>query len=95
MATINAARALGLDEETGSLEPGKSADIIALHLDGIETEPLYHVVSQIIHAAGREHVTDVWVAGQHVLKQRELTTLDIDDILARARQWRDRLRHQD
>lgn len=95
MATLNAARALGLDEEIGSLEAGKSADIIALQLDSIETEPLYHAVSQIIYSAGRDNVTDVWVAGQHVLKQRQLTTLDTEDILSRAHQWRDRLRHQD
>jgi 5-methylthioadenosine/S-adenosylhomocysteine deaminase len=95
MATLNAARALGLEEEIGSLEPGKSADIIALQLDSIETEPLYNAVSQIIYAAGRDHVTDVWVAGQHVLKQRQLTTLDSDDILVRAHRWRDRLRHRD
>ncbi|HID49598.1 MAG TPA: TRZ/ATZ family hydrolase [Chromatiales bacterium] len=93
MATLNGARALGLEEETGSLEAGKSADLIALQLDCVETEPLYHVVSQLLYAAGREQVTDVWVAGRHVLKQRQLTTLDSGEILARARRWRDRLRH--
>ena len=93
MATLHGARALGLEEETGSLVAGKSADIIAVQLDGVETEPLYHAVSQLIYAAGRERVSDVWVAGRHVLKQRQLPTLDSDDILARARRWQDRLRH--
>lgn len=91
MATINGARALGLDDKIGSLEPGKAADIIAINLQGIETEPLYHPVSQLVYATGRERVTDVWVAGQHVLKDRQLTTLDEKQILANARQWQEKL----
>jgi len=91
MATINAARALGMDDEIGSLETGKSADIIAVDLGALETQPVYHPASQLVYAAGRDQVTDVWVAGRHLLKQGELTTLDTHTLLAKARQWQQRL----
>jgi len=92
MATLDGARALGLDEETGSLVPGKSADLTAVRLDDIETTPVYHPLSQLVYAAGREQVTDVWVAGRQLLRAGELTTLDRGELLARAEAWRGKLR---
>jgi 5-methylthioadenosine/S-adenosylhomocysteine deaminase len=92
MATLNGARALGLDDETGSLSPGKAADIAAVRLDNIETQPLYHPVSQLVYATGRHRVSDVWVAGQHLVKEGILTTLDEQDILARAKSWQRKIR---
>jgi 5-methylthioadenosine/S-adenosylhomocysteine deaminase len=91
MATLNGAQALGIDSDTGSLLPGKWADITAVCLDNIETQPIYDPVSQLVYASGREQVTDVWVAGQHLLKERRLTTLDGNDILERTRDWRVRI----
>ena len=91
MATLNGARALGLAGETGSLSPGKWADITAVCLDTIESQPLYDPVSQLVYACGREQVTDVWVAGQHLLKERQLTTLDETGILDRACHWQTRI----
>jgi 5-methylthioadenosine/S-adenosylhomocysteine deaminase len=91
MATINGAIALGLADKTGSLETGKWADITAIDLSAIETQPVYDPVSQLVYAAGREQVTDVWVAGQHLLNNRRLTQLDIKDILDRVGEWRSRL----
>ena len=91
MATINAARSLGLDEHIGSLQAGKAADFIAVQLDGIETEPVYNPVSQLVYATGRDKVTDVWVAGKHLLKDRILTTLETEEILAKTREWRNRI----
>ncbi len=91
MATLNGARALGLEDTIGSLEPGKAADLAAIRLDAIETQPLYNPVSQIVYSANRNCVTDVWVAGQHVLKSRELTTLDEDAIRERSRRWAERI----
>ena len=91
MATLNGALALGLGEQTGSLTPGKWADMAAIRLDTIETQPLYDPVSQLVYACGRDQVTDVWVAGQHLLKERQLTTLDINEILHRARDWQSRI----
>lgn len=92
MATLNGARALGIDHEIGSLETGKAADLVAVKLAGIETQPLYNPISQLVYAANRDCVTDVWVAGRHVLKERLLTTLDEEAILARSDQWALRIR---
>jgi 5-methylthioadenosine/S-adenosylhomocysteine deaminase len=91
MATLNGARALGLADETGSLEVGKWADIAAVDLEALETCPLYNPVSQLVYAAGREQVTDVWVAGQRVLKDRELTHLDTRKLIHRALEWQERI----
>jgi len=91
MATLNGAKALGLEAEIGSLEPGKSADIAALDLGDIETQPLFDPISDIVYAASRHQVSDVWVAGRRVLNRRELTTLDCGDVAARALAWRERL----
>lgn len=92
MATLSGARALGLDGHIGSLMPGKAADVVAVNLKAIETEPLYHPISQLVYAAGRRQVTDVWVAGKHVLKQGTLVTLDERRLLHQAEAWRERIR---
>ena len=91
MATINGAKALGLDSEIGSLEVGKSADIVAIDLGGIENQPVYCPVSQLIYSAGRENVSNVWVAGNHLLKDKELTTLDEKTILQKAAYWQKKI----
>jgi 5-methylthioadenosine/S-adenosylhomocysteine deaminase len=90
-ATLNAARALGWEERIGSIEPGKQADLAAVRLDEIETQPLYDVVSQLVYAVGRHQVSDVWIAGRCKLRERVLADLDPADLVARARRWRDRL----
>lgn len=71
-ATINGARALGLADRIGSIEPGKEADLAAFALGDPETQPLYDVVSHLVYACGREHVSDVWVAGRHVVRKRQV-----------------------
>lgn len=91
MATINGARALGLESVCGSLVPGKAADIVAVKMDDLETQPLYHPISQLVYATGRDKVTDVWVAGRHLLKDRQLTTLDEAAIIENARQWQQKI----
>lgn len=91
MATLNGARALGLDSETGSLEPGKSADLVAVDLNRPETQPVYNPVSQLVYACSREQVSHVWVAGRHLLNNREPTTLDMRTIMARSSEWRNRI----
>lgn len=91
MATADAARALGLDERIGSLEPGKSADLVAVDLGRIETQPVYDPVSLLVYAAGREQVTDVWVAGRRLLQERQLTTVNEPEVVARAGEWRARI----
>ncbi len=91
MATRDGARALGLGEITGSIEPGKAADLCALDLGRLETSPLYHPVSQLVYAGQRSQVTDVWVAGRHLLREGELTTIDTEAVQDRARVWQRRL----
>jgi 5-methylthioadenosine/S-adenosylhomocysteine deaminase len=91
MATLNGARAFGLDDRIGSIVPGKSADLAALDLSAVATQPVYDPVSHLVYAAGREQVTDVWIHGKRVLARRALTTLDEDAVLARARAWRERI----
>lgn len=91
MATINAARALGLDEYIGSISPHKSADLLAVELDTIESLPVFNPMSQLVYATGRHQVTDVWIAGRHVMKERLLTTLDVNDIKNKARAWQEKM----
>jgi len=87
MATLHGARALGLGDTIGSLVPGKAADIVAMDLHAIETQPVYNPISQLVYAANRQQVTDVWVAGRQVLKDRVLTTLDEGALIDTARRW--------
>jgi 5-methylthioadenosine/S-adenosylhomocysteine deaminase len=91
MATLNGARALGLDQITGSLVPGKMADMIAFDLSAASTQPVYDPMSQVVYAASRDQVTDVWVAGQRLLKERTLTTIDEARVLNKAGEWRDKI----
>jgi 5-methylthioadenosine/S-adenosylhomocysteine deaminase len=95
MATINGARALGLQEITGSLEVGKSADMVAVDLGRISTQPLYHPASQIVYATGREQVRHVWVAGRHLVSEGRLTTLEETTLLHNAEHWRGRISGSD
>lgn len=87
LATINGARALGIDHITGSLEKNKAADFVAINLEELETMPIYHPLSQIVYATSRNQVSDVWVAGKQLLKNRILTTLDEKELKATAQSW--------
>jgi 5-methylthioadenosine/S-adenosylhomocysteine deaminase len=91
MATLNGAAALGLDGEIGSLMPGKAADMVAVDLAQLETQPAHHPISQVVYAAGRHQVTDVWINGHRVLKGRQLVTLDAQRIVSESRRWAERL----
>ncbi len=86
-ATFAGARAMGLEQQIGSLEIGKQADIIAIDLSQVETLPLYDVVSQLVYAGSRQLVSDVWIAGQIKLNNRQLVDIDIDKVKATTRQW--------
>jgi 5-methylthioadenosine/S-adenosylhomocysteine deaminase len=93
MATINGARALGLEDEIGSLEPGKSADLVALDLNDWHSQPLYHPVSQLVYTASRQQVRHVWVRGQQLIRDGLPTRLDTGKIIADTRVWQERLAH--
>jgi 5-methylthioadenosine/S-adenosylhomocysteine deaminase len=91
MATLNGARALGIDSECGSLEVGKSADVIAIDLSGLAQQPVYDPVSQLIYATGRDCVRHVWCHGHALLDDGQLTRHDETDLIHRAGEWRDRI----
>ena len=90
-ATLGGAKAMGFDHLVGSLQPGKQADIACVDLSALETQPLHHVVSQLIYATGRQQVSDVWIAGKQKLNARVLVDMDMDRIIANAKQWRGRI----
>ena len=71
-ATLGGARALGLSARIGSIEPGKSADLVAVALQGPELTPCYDPVSHLVYAAGREHVSHVWVEGEPRVREGKL-----------------------
>ncbi len=91
MATLEPARALGLDGHIGSIAIGKSADLAAVELSSPETLPCYDPVSHLVYAAGREHVTHVWIEGRARLIERKLADMDERDLEAKARWWQKRL----
>ena len=94
MATLAGARALGLEDRIGSLEKGKAADFIAVDLNRPATQPVYNVLSQLVYAASRDQVTDVYVAGRALLRDGKLLTLNEAETLAKAAEWRQRIAPQ-
>jgi 5-methylthioadenosine/S-adenosylhomocysteine deaminase len=91
MATLEGARALGLGEVTGSLEPGKWADLCCLDLRAARSWPVHDPVTAVIYAASSQQVTDTWVAGRRLLADGRLRTIDESAVLERAEAWRERL----
>ena len=87
-ATLGGARAIGLGERIGSLEVGKQADFVCVDMGGLETQPLYHAISQLVYSSGRSQVRDVWIAGERKLADRELVDFDSAGLLERVRRWR-------
>jgi 5-methylthioadenosine/S-adenosylhomocysteine deaminase len=90
-ATLGGARALGFEHLVGSIEVGKQADLACVDLAQVETQPLHHVISQLVYACGRQHVSDCWIAGRQKLRARELVDMDPAALVANARQWRERI----
>ncbi|KJS26605.1 MAG: N-ethylammeline chlorohydrolase [Pseudomonas sp. BRH_c35] len=95
MATLNGARALGIDEHTGSLEIGKFADLVALDLSGLAQQPVYDPVSQLIYSTSRDAVRHVWIGGKQLLESGRLTRMDEQQVIANARQWGERISSTD
>jgi 5-methylthioadenosine/S-adenosylhomocysteine deaminase len=87
MATLNGARALGIDEQVGSLEAGKLADLIAVDLAHPNTQPVYDPVSTLAYSAQGSQVTHVWVHGQLLVADGALTRMDKQQLLAAAGRW--------
>ena len=95
MATFNGAKALGIDHLTGSLEPGKAADIIAIDMNRLETLPVFNPVSQLVYTRMADKVKHVWVNGKMLVRDGILTRIDIDKLKQQARQWGETIRAGD
>ena len=91
LATLGGARALGIDDQVGSLETGKQADIIAVDLSQPETQPLYHPLSQLVYACNGSQVSHSWIAGREVMADRQLHGIDSAALAARLQDWQQRI----
>lgn len=94
MATLAGAKALGMGDQIGSLVVGKQADLIAIDLSPLETQPVYDPLSQIVYAAGREQVSHVWVNGRCLMRERQLLTMEMGALLDKANWWQSRIASQ-
>jgi 5-methylthioadenosine/S-adenosylhomocysteine deaminase len=91
MATLGSARAMGLEDTIGSIEPGKAADLIVVDLDQPESQPFYNLISQLVYAGARQQVSDVWIQGRRRLAERKLVDVDLAGLMARVDEWRQRI----
>ena len=94
MLTINAARALGKEQQLGSVEAGKLADLCAIRLDRLQTTPMYDVVSHLIYAVSSQQVSHVWVGGRMLLQEGEFLHMDSSEIMDRAEDWANRITNE-
>lgn len=91
MATLSGARALGLDDKIGSLEVGKCADLIAIDLGEIEQQPIFDPLSQLVYSSCGHRVSHSWVAGEKLMSERTLSTLDSHNIIRKAYDWQQKI----
>lgn len=94
MATINGARAMGMDADIGSLEAGKLADITAVRMDALNTQPVYNPVSHLVYSTQSSQVTHVWVGGRAVVVDSTLTGINIAGLRQQTVQWQKRLQEK-
>ena len=91
MATIGGAKAVGLEDRIGTIEPGKLADLIVIDLFTAGTQPIYSVESAIVYAASGDNVTTTIVNGRVLMRDRRLLTIDLKETLHKAQEYRDRV----
>jgi len=91
MATLAGARALNMADQTGSLVVGKQADVIAVDLSQVATQPVFDPISHLVYAAQRSQVTHTWVAGRPLLREGQFTTLDAAQLTAKAQWWQEQI----
>lgn len=91
MATLASAKAMGIDDQLGSLEVDKRADMISISIDQLHVEPVYNIASQLVYASQSSQIQNSWVAGNQILDNRQLTTLNEQEIRARSKDWAQRI----
>jgi 5-methylthioadenosine/S-adenosylhomocysteine deaminase len=94
MATLTGARTLGLEEQIGSIESGKWADLACVDLMHINSQPVYDPLSQVVYAIHPQQISDVWIAGRHQVENGALAQIDQADILRRSAEWRQQINGQ-
>lgn len=94
MATLNGAKALGIDDKVGSLELGKQADITAVYVGDLDLQPIYNPASQLIYTNVGHRVSHVWVKGKCLMQNRELLTLNERELKSKAREWQEKIGNQ-
>ena len=92
-ATLAGARALGIDGIAGSILPGKAADLVAVEMRPPELAPCFDPLSQLVYAAGREHVSHVWVAGELLVDGGYFTNSELRGLDTRFELWQNSLRN--
>jgi 5-methylthioadenosine/S-adenosylhomocysteine deaminase len=92
MATINSAKAMGLDGKIGSIEVGKRADITVINLMSIECQPCYDPLSTFVYSADKNSVSHVWVDGVIKVKKHLLLNIDEDELLHNAKLWQTKIK---
>jgi len=92
MATIEGARALGMEKEIGSLEPGKRADVVVVSMASARQTPMYDPVSHLVYVTNGDHVRTTIVNGRVLMRDRRVVTLDEPAVLADARGYADKVR---
>ncbi|MDA0680905.1 MAG: TRZ/ATZ family hydrolase [Proteobacteria bacterium] len=94
MATLEGARTIGLDDQIGSIEVGKSADLVCIDLMYLNSQPVYDPVSQLVYTVQPQQIKDVWVAGRHQVEAGALVQIDQAEILERTSEWRQKINSQ-
>lgn len=92
MATLNGARALGIDDQVGSLEIGKQADIAAIDFGDLDVQPIYNPISQLVYTNAGQRVSHLWVNGKCLMRERELLTVNERELHSKVRQWQEKIK---
>ena len=91
MANLNGEKALGLEDQIGSLEIRKTADIVAVEMEGIDNLPAYNPLVQILYSGNKTQIANVWVSGRQLVKNRRLLTMDKDRLVEKSEKWKKRI----
>ncbi len=94
MATLNGAKAMGIEDAVGSLEIDKQADMIAIKIDELEHAPMHDIASSVVYTHNGHRVTHSWVNGKLLMANREIKTMNTHDICAKANAWQEQLNNK-